>query len=225
LLPSIDANFSREQYERFRKDWFVDFGSGLVGIREWYQGREKPTQYRPGPVVYGMGAAATGLGIGAARANSDLEAWHKMLRALELMGGPVGLYEKSYVWGQSLLCDTIALWGKTVQPWNATQPTHVPAAPRQNDNYLIAVVGITIAASAVVILFCRRLVRLLRDKNVIKPKLTPAIGSVAVIQLALLLLFLCHVLNPIQTLLIVVVLDMLEELSVRPGIMRQLSSK
>ncbi len=42
-----------------------------VGFREWPVGRERAADDDSGPIVEGVGAAATGLSIGAARAMGD----------------------------------------------------------------------------------------------------------------------------------------------------------
>ena len=75
FLPNIDPEFAASQFSRFRGDWFVPF-AGMLGINEWYQGHNKPTQFHAGPVVFGLGAAASGIGIGTCRANGDYVSEH-----------------------------------------------------------------------------------------------------------------------------------------------------
>ena len=44
---------------------------GLVGFREWPRGVERPADMDSGPIVFGIGTAASALAIGAARAQGD----------------------------------------------------------------------------------------------------------------------------------------------------------
>jgi len=57
-------------WQSYRTSFLVD-ALLLVGFREWPAGRERPADLDSGPIVRGLGAAATALGIGAARAMGD----------------------------------------------------------------------------------------------------------------------------------------------------------
>ncbi len=102
FLPQLDEEFARSQFAKFRESWFVPFG-GMLGIYEWYKGKEKPTQFHVGPVVFGLGAAASGIGIAACKANEDYVSWHKLLRSLETFGFPLITIhgEKGIFWGNA----------------------------------------------------------------------------------------------------------------------------
>ena len=230
LLPSIDGEFAQQQYNVFREQWYQPFGCGLLGINEWYQGKERPTDFHAGPVIAGLGAAATGLGIAAAQANSDWESSHKILRSLELFGAP--LYniqgEKNYFFGLSLLCDTIALWGKTIVSWQIKMS---PAGHSPPDSYshstadcfpllilVCALVSIIITA-----LLIRRLFFLWTSEEFTRPKRSWLITGIAVFQSLLILLWLlCPFVSWIQILICMTVANLMEELIIRPKIVAQL---
>jgi hypothetical protein len=126
FMPQLDAQFSRSQFDRFRKSWFVPF-AGMLAVREWYQGKAQPTKFQAGPVVLGLGAAASGIGIAACRANGDYASWHRLLRSLETLGFPLWSPsgEKCYFWGNCLLADELALWGKTICRWDDPKPAPI----------------------------------------------------------------------------------------------------
>lgn len=220
LLPSIDAEFAREQYGTFREQWFVPFGGGLLGVQEWFKGKEKPSDFKVGPVVGGLGAAATGLGIATARANSDWESWNKFLRGLETFGFPLcTIYgEKTYFFGQSLLCDSIALWGKTITPWKSdVKPIAFPAAAPDSFVLPIALAASLAAIGSALLLF--RITSLLRRPvytRVAKNKVTIAVAS---LQSVLFLLWIfVPLLSWMQVILIMAIVDLMEEMTLRPKI-------
>jgi hypothetical protein len=120
FLPALDPNLARELYQRYRNHWFIFFG-GATGIREWPEGVEgRQMDADSGPVVVGIGAGASGLGIAAAKANGDWDNFERMVRGMELLAFPVWTLngEKHYFARQAILCDVLALWGRTMHPWD-----------------------------------------------------------------------------------------------------------
>ena len=69
-LREFDEALARDWWEHYRRRYLVE-RAGLVGLREWPPGRERAGDVDSGPVVEGVGAAATGLGIAAARSMGD----------------------------------------------------------------------------------------------------------------------------------------------------------
>lgn len=224
LLPGmVDQQFCKEQYSRFKHDWFVPFGPGLLGVREWYQGKERPTDYLPGPVWGGLGAAATGLGMAASHANGDFQSWHQILAGLNTFGIPLSTVygEKSYFCGQSLLCDVLALWGKTVIPWSAApfSPRAEPGSEAATSSTLLMAAILVMFSLCTIMIF--RLKTLLFAPDCVRPRGRTTV-FVAAIQLLLIGLWLfTPLLGSIQVLLIMVVIVLLEEISLRPAILAQ----
>lgn len=128
VMPGFAPDFAAEQYARYRADWFVHV-LGSTGIREWPPGTHGGMDADTGPIVGGIGAAASGLGIAAARANGDGATLARLLRAMEVLSVPAtGPRGKSYFLGQVLLADELALWGKTIRVWDQPPSDDVPAA-------------------------------------------------------------------------------------------------
>lgn len=227
LLPSIDPEFSRQQYKIFREQWFVPFGWGLLGIQEWFRGKERRSDFKPGPVVGGLGAAATGLGIAAARANSDWSSWNQFLRGLELFGAPLNtLYgEKSYFFGLTLMCDSIALWGKTIVPWDkqALSQWHSPYPVPASDSLTVTIVLVLAIILLVAGLLIYRIVSMLRKMEytrVFGTRLSLSIGC-AQGALAAAWLF-TPIFSWMQIAILAGIIDLLEEMAIRPRIVAQI---
>lgn len=74
-LAEADPTLAAQWWVPYRAQYLVDRGV-LVGFREWPPGVERRADIDSGPIVEGVGAAATAFGIGAARAMGDeLLAW------------------------------------------------------------------------------------------------------------------------------------------------------
>lgn len=70
LLAMIDPARARRTYRAFCRHFWIERGV-LAGFAEWPHGRSLGQDADSGPVVLGMGLAATGFGIGAARVMGD----------------------------------------------------------------------------------------------------------------------------------------------------------
>jgi hypothetical protein len=222
FLPQLDKEFATLQYARFQRDWFVPFG-GMLGINEWYQGKEKPTKFHAGYVVLGLGMAASGIGIATCRANGDYVDWHKLLRSLETFGFPTISIsgEKTYFFGQCLLADELALWGKTICRWDRPQANLKSIAPQSRhgyDDFCLSFVLACLLSIVCMWYLARLLIILLNDKTLIRPPWQ----RVTVIAFVLQLLACAAVLYPaiswIQIIMFMSVLILLEEATIRPRI-------
>ena len=128
FMPGFAPELARAQYERYRSDWFVHV-CGLAGAREWPPGKERGADVDSGPVAFGIGAAASGLGMAAAKANGDPDNLTGMLRGMELLAVPVWSPEgKHYFLRFALLADELALWGKTIRVWDKPSAEDHPAS-------------------------------------------------------------------------------------------------
>jgi hypothetical protein len=226
FLPQIDPEFSRLQFDRFRNHWFIPF-LGMLGIQEWYKGKQLPTQFPAGPVVFGLGGAASGIGIATCRANGDYVSWHLLLRSLETLGFPLWTPagEKYYFWGHCLLADVLALWGKTICRWDSDLKK-VPAIEvshySKNDYdhiFLVTFLAACLVSTVVVYALFRRLVLLAKDETRVRPGWNRATIITFAIQL---LAVSAYLFSPavflIQVIIFMLMVDMLEELAIRPRI-------
>jgi hypothetical protein len=69
-LGEVDAALAATWWRRYKDAYLVDRAL-LVGFREWPRGRDRPADADSGPIVDGVGAAATALALPAARAMND----------------------------------------------------------------------------------------------------------------------------------------------------------
>ncbi len=84
-LSEVDLELARAWWAPFRASYLVDRYL-LVGFREWPPGVERAADVDSGPIVGGVGAAATAFGIAAARAMGD----RALAARLEATAGVVG---------------------------------------------------------------------------------------------------------------------------------------
>jgi hypothetical protein len=70
FLQEVDATLAATWWRQFKVHYLVDRLAG-VGFREWPPGRERAADIDSGPIVAGVGAAATALAIAAARVMDD----------------------------------------------------------------------------------------------------------------------------------------------------------
>jgi hypothetical protein len=69
-LAEVDAPLAAEWWSRYRKHFMVRF-PGVVGFREWPPGVERAADVDSGPIIMGVGAAASAFAIAAARSQGD----------------------------------------------------------------------------------------------------------------------------------------------------------
>jgi len=110
FLPDIDSVFAKKQYQKYREH-FLAYRLGLPGIREYPTGQSGSGDIDSGPVVLGIGGAASIVGIKAATRHSDWEL------AAALGGGVSALLfpqsdeqEKCYLFGQLPMLDAFMAW-------------------------------------------------------------------------------------------------------------------
>jgi hypothetical protein len=129
FLPPLAPDLARRQYEIYRTSFFRH-PLGTTGIREFPTDRSGTfVDSDTGPIIFGLGTAATGFGIAAAKANNDVDNLTGLWRALEICSFPTYSTDLSHArfFGQVLLADEIALWGRTLTRWDA--PNQWRAAP------------------------------------------------------------------------------------------------
>jgi hypothetical protein len=70
FLAEVDAQLAQRWWQSYRSQYVVT-SIGLAGLREWPPGQDHAADVDSGPIIKGVGAAATGLGIAAARVMGD----------------------------------------------------------------------------------------------------------------------------------------------------------
>lgn len=135
LLAQFDPARAAAMYERFVARFAVD-AAGLHGFAEWPDGQTGRPDADSGPVLFGLGMAATGLGLGAVRAAGDaarfarldaeLAAFPRLLPPLLPLVAPqakalgIGFDTEEYVTG-FLFGDAALLWSVTWEPWGVAR--------------------------------------------------------------------------------------------------------
>ena len=106
-------DYAHDLWHRYRRAFMVDF-FGLAGLREWPRGIDRKADIDSGPIVRGIGAAATGLGLGAAGDVGDTARQARMIRTMNLVHTMDGATMKV---GRSLLARAIAYRGVYAAGW------------------------------------------------------------------------------------------------------------
>jgi hypothetical protein len=70
LLAQVDPAGARTQYEAYRKRFWLERFL-LAGFAEWPDGRERFADIDSGPILWGIGLAASGLGLATTKAFGD----------------------------------------------------------------------------------------------------------------------------------------------------------
>ena len=165
FLPALDAELARTLYARYRRDWSVDVG-GLIGFREYPTSRRGHADVDSGPIVHGIGGAASAFGVAAARANDDGDTFARMLTALAVTSMPATTLhgDEELFAGQLVLADAIAIWARTVTPWD--HPRSPPWSPPPLFPASLAVTALLLPVVISGWLFARALRRLTERRRV-----------------------------------------------------------
>lgn len=82
-LSEVDAPRTLAWWKTYRSGYFVSLPFGIAGFREWPKGVEGQVDSDSGPVVLGIGTAASALAISAAKANGDAGTARQLERSAE----------------------------------------------------------------------------------------------------------------------------------------------
>ena len=114
----FDPELATQLYRRYREQFFAQ-PFGLGGFREYPHGEFETMDLDSGPVLLGLGMAASGIGLGAARLFGDSTAYAAILRSGAVIGLPP-LFDPSRYLLAPQLGETILLHGLTARPWFGT---------------------------------------------------------------------------------------------------------
>lgn len=123
LLADIDPAFGRRQYQQYRR-YFVASRLGLPGIREYAPGHPGGGDIDSGPVVWGIGGAASVVGRRAARLYGDAALAEGLRGSLEAFGMARTVDgRRAYLFGQLPLADAFLAWGNAADIRPNAAPT------------------------------------------------------------------------------------------------------
>lgn len=111
FLPLIDSGLAADQYDRFRAH-FITARLGVPGVLENADGAWVG-DVDSGPVILGIGSAATIVAPGAARANHDVCTASAIDGSIDGLGFPIGR-SRRYVFGAMPIADLFIVWTRTL---------------------------------------------------------------------------------------------------------------
>jgi hypothetical protein len=108
-----DIVSAQQLYTRYRSSYWVSLGP-VVGFREWPRGVDRPPDADSGPIVLGVGTAASAIAMIAARLTENEGDYQRLRIAASIAGlEAIETKQKGY-W----LERAIALYAKTAAPWH-----------------------------------------------------------------------------------------------------------
>ncbi|MCP4675735.1 MAG: hypothetical protein GY854_09565 [Deltaproteobacteria bacterium] len=116
-MAQFAPNEAMEQYTRYRDLFFIDI-LGWGGFREYPPGVNGSMDVDSGPIFFGMGMAATGLGLGATRLFGDRRGYVSILRTASSFGLPDTVFSRRNHRLSPLLGEAILFHGITAGRWD-----------------------------------------------------------------------------------------------------------
>jgi hypothetical protein len=132
FLGHLAPDHCRDLYARYKKTFWIEKGAGdlkLCGFREWPLGTAGTMDIDSGPILFDIGAAASGFGLGATRFAADAAAHRALLATLDQMrltadtAQPLlqafieGLVVSKDYHYRHLMADAVAFYCLTWRPW------------------------------------------------------------------------------------------------------------
>lgn len=108
----------RALWDRYVVASWVDV-AGLGGLREWPDGVDAAWDVDSGPVIFGMGTGATGLGLAPARVYGDARVLAAIERTSLVFGAPWGWRSREML-AVPFLADAILFHGAAATTWFST---------------------------------------------------------------------------------------------------------
>ena len=124
FLFEIDKGFAKEQFEIY-KNLFVDYRVGLPGIREYPKGIFGLGDIDSGPVIFGIGGAASIVGQRVMGLYGEWELYEGLRNSIEGFGIPYTFGgQKKYLFGVLPMADAFIAWANSIENEpNQTQKT------------------------------------------------------------------------------------------------------
>jgi len=112
LLAEINPSFAMQQYILFKKN-FVSYTMGLPSVREFPKGSHNSGDIDSGPVIFGIGFAATISSIGTFAMNNDFQSSETQYRTINAFGFDFKIAgQKKYLFGLLPMADAFIAWGR-----------------------------------------------------------------------------------------------------------------
>lgn len=82
-LAEVDPERTAGWWKTYRSTFLVELPLGVMGFREWPPGIERAADSDSGPIVLGIGVAASALGLSAAKAQGDADLARRLERSAD----------------------------------------------------------------------------------------------------------------------------------------------
>ena len=144
-----------ELYQRYVAMRF-DSVLGCGGFREWPRGYGGHLDFDTGPIVMGLGVAATGLGLAAARLHRDEGVYASILQSAGTVGVLATPADRRHYRLSPLLGDAILLHGVTARHWfEAPPPVDIEHVRPIASGAMLVLAGIGAVSLWAMIRICR----------------------------------------------------------------------
>lgn len=159
FVHEIDPAVAAAQYRGLRRTFATRFGGLLPAVREYPRGVPGSGDVDSGPIILGVSAPASVVGIAAARMTGHHRAAADLRASPEVLGAPVQWRgRRSYAFGRLPVGDAFLAWASVVRPWNAAAAPASPSTPYRG--WRVVWCGLW---GAVLVLSLARLIRIFKD--------------------------------------------------------------
>ncbi len=115
FLIEIDADYARLKFPIYKK-YFLDYRLGLPGIREYPKGQPGNGDIDSGPVVWGIGGAASIVGQRVLALYGETAAAIGIRNSIETFAwGQSNKNEKHYLFGAAPIADAFIAWSNSFE--------------------------------------------------------------------------------------------------------------
>lgn len=130
FLYEIDPAAAAAQYAAAERTFATRFAGLLPAVREYPHGVRGEGDVDSGPVILGVSAPASVVGIAAARMTGHHRAAADLRASPEVLGVPLQWFgRRSYAFGKLPVGDAFLAWVSVVRPWNQPEAPADPSTP------------------------------------------------------------------------------------------------
>lgn len=130
FVHEIDPAVAAAQYAGMERTFATRFAGLLPAVREYPHGVHGSGDIDSGPVILGVSAPASVVGIAAARLTGHHRAAADLRASPEVLGAPLQWRgRRSYALGQLPVGDAFLAWASVVRPWNVPEAPFAASTP------------------------------------------------------------------------------------------------
>jgi hypothetical protein len=114
FLPTIDSSLAKKQFKLFKQN-FLSSRFGLPAVLEHPIGTSGHGDIDSGPLIFGIGPAATIVGAGACRRNGDVAGALALESTVDAFGFTTGAEVRRYLFGALPIADLFIVWCRSMR--------------------------------------------------------------------------------------------------------------